>query len=75
MKIKVESKLYGEVGGLKALILGYIYTNGPTNWPTLWKEFGCSEYTIKRALQYLKKNGYLTKQNELTEYRRKKFNG
>lgn len=75
MKIQVESKLYGEVGGFKSLLLGYIYTNGPTNQPTLWKEFECSNSTIKRALQYLKKSGYLTKENELTEYRREKFNG
>lgn len=75
MKIKVETKLYSEVGGFKSLLLGYIYTNGPVKWPTLWKEFQCSDSTVKRALQYLKKNGYLTKQNELTEYRRKKFHG
>ena len=66
MKVQIESKLYGELGGLKSMILAYLKQYGPTNWNTLAREFNCSESAAKRAISDLQKRGLIDKDRKIT---------
>ena len=66
MKVQIESKLYGELGGLKSMILAYLKQYGPTHWNTLAREFNCSESAAKRAINDLQKRGLIDENKKIT---------
>lgn len=75
MKVQVESKLYGELGGLRCLVLAIIKQNGRTGYHFIARVCDCSESAARKAITDLKKLGYLDEKGQLTGLGGSKFWG
>lgn len=75
MKVQVESKLYGEIGGLKRIVLSLIKQNGPMTYQLIARVCDCSESAARKSLSELKKINYLDDNGKITGLGASKFWG